>query len=65
MTKKEYISPTVMVEVLEEDNNLMFTASYTRTTSYVEDPSKDDDDYIHIHPNPIDPPEPIDDDDDY
>lgn len=65
MTKKEYVSPIIKVELLEEDSNLMFTASYTRTTSYLEDPSEDDDDYIHINPNPIDPPGPIDDDDDY
>ena len=48
-----------------EDENLMFSASYTCTTSYTEDPSVDDDDYIHIHPNPIEPTEPIDGDDDY
>ena len=42
MEKKQYVSPTIYVEQLE-----------------------DDDDYIHIHPDPIDPPTPIGDDDDY
>lgn len=64
MIKKKYIRPVVKLEMLEEDE-LLFKASYTTTTSYLEDPSVNDDDYIHIHPNPIEPTEPIDDDDDY
>ena len=64
MVKKIYVSPAVHVELLEDDD-LMIGASYTQTTSYMEDPSEDDDDYIHIHPDPIDPPSPIGDVDDY
>jgi hypothetical protein len=64
MIKKEYISPVISIEVLE-DEELMIGASYTTTTNYGEDPSEDDNDYIHIHPDPIDPPSPIDDDGDY
>ena len=64
MVKKIYVSPTIQVELLEDDD-LMIGASYTQTTSYMEDPSEDDNGYINIHPDPIDPPSPIDDDDDY
>ena len=64
MIKKEYISPVISIEVLE-DEELMIGTSYTTTTNYGEDPSEDKNDYIHIYPDPIDPPSPIDDDDDY
>ncbi|MBQ8059322.1 MAG: hypothetical protein IKQ47_02420 [Prevotella sp.] len=64
MNKRKYITPIIRIEEME-DEDLMFSASYTCTTSYMEDPSVDDDDYIHIHPDPIEPTEPIDGDDDY
>ncbi len=54
----------ISVEALE-DEEVMLGTSYTITTNYTEDPSEDDDDFIHIHPDPIDPPSPIDNDDDY
>lgn len=62
--KKAYIRPVISVEALE-DEEVMLGTSYTITTNYTEDPSEDDDDFIHIHPDPIDPPSPIDNDDDY
>lgn len=64
MTRKKYVSPVLTVEFIEADD-LMLNASYTNTTSFLEDPSEDDNELIPIHPNPIDPPGPIDDGDDY
>jgi len=56
--KKQYISPVISVEFIEDDN-LMISASHTQTTSYLEDdPSVIDNDII-INPEPLDP-DPID-----
>lgn len=51
------------IELLEDDD-LMINVSYTSTTSYLEDDPENSDDYIIIHPDPIDPGD-MDDDDDY
>lgn len=61
--RKKYVRPVLTIELLEDDD-LMINVSYTSTTSYLEDDPENSDDYIIIHPDPIDPGD-MDDDDDY